>query len=216
MYRTKPALAELHQFMDHFVKGEDNGFDDRPGRFEVWWEAGRDGKRAPGFTSWTDTWPPPTTSTRTLRARRRRHAASHAARASAVRCPTGTDTFVYAGPTGSGQPNPAYGGVGLPDHQLFGEQPRPPGTFVDYTTAPLDAATLPVLGTASADLWITSTAPDTDLQVTLTEVRPDGQETFVQQGWLRASHRTLDPAALDADPPVPDPPAGRPAVPRPR
>jgi len=28
--------------------------------------------------------------------------------------------------------------------------------------------------------------------VTLTEVRPDGLETYVQSGWLRASHRKLD------------------------
>jgi predicted acyl esterase len=27
----------------------------------------------------------------------------------------------------------------------------------------------------------------------MTEVRPDGQEMFVQQGWLRASHRAEDP-----------------------
>jgi putative CocE/NonD family hydrolase len=190
MYRSTPALAQLHRFMDHFVKGEDNGFEERSGRFEVWWEAGRDGRRAPGFTSSIDTWPVQGRARRllldgdgTLTERRGRRGMK----------PSGSDAFVYAGPTGSGQPNAEYGYPDLPDHQFFGEQPRPPGTWVDYTTAPLkrDRA---VLGTASADLWITSTALDTDLQVTLTEVRPDGQETFVQQGWLRASHRTLDQA----------------------
>lgn len=30
--------------------------------------------------------------------------------------------------------------------------------------------------------------------MTLSEVRPDGQEMFVQRGWLRASKRALDPA----------------------
>jgi predicted acyl esterase len=30
------------------------------------------------------------------------------------------------------------------------------------------------------------------LQVTVSEVRPDGKETFVQNGWLRASDRKLD------------------------
>jgi hypothetical protein len=50
------------------------------------------------------------------------------------------------------------------------------------------------LGSASLDLWLTATAPDVDVQVTLTEVRPDGQEVYVQQGWLRASQRALDPA----------------------
>jgi predicted acyl esterase len=28
--------------------------------------------------------------------------------------------------------------------------------------------------------------------VTLSEIRPDGQEMYVQNGWLRASHRKLD------------------------
>ena len=46
----------------------------------------------------------------------------------------------------------------------------------------------------SVDLWLRSTAPDTDVEVTLTELRPDGQECYVQNGWLRASApRKLDP-----------------------
>lgn len=50
-----------------------------------------------------------------------------------------------------------------------------------------------LLGNASADLWVKSTATEADLQVTLSEVRPDGKEMFVQSGWLRASRRKLDP-----------------------
>lgn len=49
-------------------------------------------------------------------------------------------------------------------------------------------------GRGSVDLWIASTDTDTDIEVTLTEVRPDGEEMFIQSGWLRASHRALDPA----------------------
>jgi len=41
-------------------------------------------------------------------------------------------------------------------------------------------------------VWLRSSAADTDIQVTLTEIRPDGLETYVQNGWLRASHRRLD------------------------
>ncbi len=33
--------------------------------------------------------------------------------------------------------------------------------------------------------------PDVDLQATISEVRPDGTEVFVQNGWLRASERKL-------------------------
>jgi predicted acyl esterase len=42
------------------------------------------------------------------------------------------------------------------------------------------------------DAWIRSSRPNVDLQVTVTEVRPDGKETFVQGGWLRANERKLD------------------------
>jgi hypothetical protein len=54
------------------------------------------------------------------------------------------------------------------------------------------------LGSASLDLWLASQATDTDVQVTLTEVRPDGQELYIQKGWLKASQRALDPAQSSA------------------
>ena len=56
---------------------------------------------------------------------------------------------------------------------------------------------------SSLDLYIKSSAKDTDLQVTLSEVRPDGQETYVQNGWLRASHRKLDVKRSTAVDPFP-------------
>jgi hypothetical protein len=75
------------------------------------------------------------------------------------------------------------------------------GTSAAYATAPLDED-LVMIGTASVDLWLGSTAPDVDLQVTLSEVRPDGQEVYVQNGWLRASRRKLDQAASSVLRPV--------------
>ena len=36
--------------------------------------------------------------------------------------------------------------------------------------------------------------PNVDLQATISEVRPDGKETFVQNGWVRANERKLDAA----------------------
>ena len=38
-----------------------------------------------------------------------------------------------------------------------------------------------------------SSTPNVDLQATVSEVRPDGKETFVQNGWLRGDERKLDP-----------------------
>ena len=59
------------------------------------------------------------------------------------------------------------------------------------------------VGPASLDLWVESTAADTDLQATISEVRPNGQELFVQTGELRASDRALDRLASTATDPVP-------------
>jgi predicted acyl esterase len=53
-------------------------------------------------------------------------------------------------------------------------------------------ATTTVVGAGALEARIRSSARDVDLQATVSEVRPDGRETFVQSGWLRASMRKLD------------------------
>ena len=55
-------------------------------------------------------------------------------------------------------------------------------------------------GTGNADLWIAASATDVDLSATLSEVRPDGKETYVQSGWLRSSFRKLAPGSTELDP----------------
>jgi putative CocE/NonD family hydrolase len=70
-------------------------------------------------------------------------------------------------------------------------QPLANGKAVAYVSDALPNDTV-MIGSGSVDLWIEANAPDVDLQVTLTEVRADGKETYVQSGWLRASHRKLD------------------------
>jgi len=67
---------------------------------------------------------------------------------------------------------------------------NPTGTAVSYVSAPLMANTT-VIGSGSVNLWVRSSTPDVDLQATISEVRPDGNETFVQNGWIRASERKL-------------------------
>jgi predicted acyl esterase len=107
----------------------------------------------------------------------------------------------------------------LPDQTKGSWSETPPeGTFAMFESGALDSDKL-LAGPASVDLLVSSTAPDTDFQVTLSEVRPDGKEVFVQQGWLRASHRAEDPGlttplrpyqthvATDARPLVPGEPA---------
>ena len=69
-------------------------------------------------------------------------------------------------------------------------QQNPSGTAVSYVSAPLTANTT-VIGSGAVNLWVRSSTPDVDLQATISEVRPDGNETFVQNGWIRASERKL-------------------------
>ncbi len=73
------------------------------------------------------------------------------------------------------------------------------GTALSYETSTL-AHDVTAIGNSSVDLWLKSTAPDADIQVTITEVRPDGNETYVQNGWLRASDRALAPDATTLQP----------------
>jgi predicted acyl esterase len=71
----------------------------------------------------------------------------------------------------------------------------PAGSAVSSVSAPLTSNTTAV-GGGAVHLWVKSSTPDVDLQATVSEVRPDGNETFVQNGWIRASERTL---ATDAN-----------------
>ena len=64
------------------------------------------------------------------------------------------------------------------------------GSAVSYVSAPLSSDTT-AIGAGAVNLWVESSTPDVDLQATVSEVRPDGNETFVQDGWIRASERKL-------------------------
>jgi predicted acyl esterase len=67
---------------------------------------------------------------------------------------------------------------------------NPEGTAVSYVSEPLSKDTA-VVGAGAVYAWVRSSTPDVDLQATITEVRPDGNETFVQNGYMRASERKL-------------------------
>jgi predicted acyl esterase len=69
---------------------------------------------------------------------------------------------------------------------------NPPGSAVSYLTRPLHGDTT-VIGAGAVHLWVRSSTPNVDLQATVSEVRPDHKETFVQNGWVRGNERKLDP-----------------------
>ncbi len=106
----------------------------------------------------------------------------------------GTDTYTsnasalpandFTGNTGSG------GLWGNASQWSWNWEQNPSGTAVSYTSAPL-SSNATVIGGGSVKAWVESSTPDVDLQATVSEIRPDGKETFVQNGWLRASERKL-------------------------
>jgi uncharacterized protein len=93
----------------------------------------------------------------------------------------------FSGDTASGE-----GGLWTATPEYHWEQ-NPAGSAVSYLTAPLGSNTT-VIGAGAVNVWVRSSAPDVDLQATVSEVRPDGKEAFVQNGWVRGNERKLDAA----------------------
>jgi uncharacterized protein len=73
---------------------------------------------------------------------------------------------------------------------------EPDGAATVFVSAPLTEDQV-MVGSASADLWVRSATGEADLGVTLSEVRPDGSEVYIQSGTLRATQRGLDADATE-------------------
>lgn len=99
-------------------------------------------------------------------------------------------------------PDAGHRGIMAPGGDVWDPLPaydwRQPAAGYDVImeSAPIDQD-LVMVGTASVDLWLRSPVDDADLEANLMEVRPDGQERFIQSGWLRASLRKLDKSATE-------------------
>ncbi|MGI9578430.1 MAG: CocE/NonD family hydrolase [Microthrixaceae bacterium] len=81
----------------------------------------------------------------------------------------------------------------LPDYEWNQE---PEGSAAVFVSEPL-TDDLTLAGSASADLFIRSSVSEADIGVTLSEVRPDGQEVYIQSGVLRGKHRGLGEDATE-------------------
>lgn len=161
-------------------------------KVKILWETGNAtgfpaGALVPRAQTQYSAWPIPNTRARTYYFRSKGELLAHA--------PTGpgeaVDTY---------RPDPSLRPRGnFPGGNIWAATPtydwRPvvDGASLSYVTRPL-TKTATMAGTGSVDLWISSSVADNDVQVTLSEVMPDGQERYVQSGWLRLSHRKLDEA----------------------
>lgn len=173
---------ELVAFFNRFVKGAHNGFEETTPHLQLWHEAHVDsaGHNVP---SWVTSYP----SYRSMPIRPL--SLYFRSDGTLALTPPKDD----ASPRSYVYPFPDLGnedGVVAGQHNLLWKTGDPAGGSLAYTSAPVSHDT-EFFGSGSANLWLSSTAPDTDLQITLTEVRPDGQEVYIVRGWLRASRRKL-------------------------
>jgi uncharacterized protein len=176
---------QVVRFFDRFVRGSDNGWESTP-HVQIWHEAHQitQNSATVNVPSWVTTfrsWPPKTKPTPVYL-----HSGGLLAGGLPAAGEAG-DSYLSPAPSAGTEEGVVFG-----QNHLMWDKPVPPGGALAWTTRPL-THDVETLGPASADLWLSSTSVDTDLQVTITEVRPDGQETYVARGWLRASQRKLDP-----------------------
>jgi predicted acyl esterase len=173
------SRARRVRFLDHYLKHADNGWQHTPHLLlvhEVSSSPGRDhvpdsaGGWQSSFATWADVTRAITPVTLYLRS-------GGLLGLTAPTSPEPSDSYTY-GASGANVP-------GSFTHPVL------PGSQLTYTTPPL-AHDAEFLGSGSANLWTSSTATDTDVQVMVSEIRPGGQEEFVENGWLRLSHRKLD------------------------
>lgn len=198
MYRKGPQLAELDRFLEAHVEQRD-ALRDGTTRdaylaeppVSVFWEQGANGPR---WRTTLDAWGGQAEHMRLYLAGGDTLGAQPPAAA-------GSDQYAHTAAGSQGVGNPYYGSSSLPNNYAWDDYAPPRGAALAYTSAPFSEDTT-LLGSASADLWVTATAPNVDLQVTLTEIRPDGQEVYVQQGWLRGKQRATDPHRSSALLPV--------------
>lgn len=67
---------------------------------------------------------------------------------------------------------------------------------VEYASEKFDRP-VAVAGPITATLYMSSTAPDTEIFVQLIDEGPDGSRSYLQRGMLRASHRAITPGLSD-------------------
>ncbi len=193
LYRYPPNLAQLERWFDHYLKGETNGIETEK-KVTVWFDSTSSTDQ--GWKLEFDQWPLPDSAVTPLTLHLRSGGSLDGEEPGADELP---DAYAYPGGTESrsGEDVNAVGGFPTSVHKFKNDGysiPAPPGTSLTYVTNPLPQDKV-VLGTIRATFFIASTAPDTDFQVSVSEVRPNGDVEYVQKGWLRASHRKLDETA---------------------
>ena len=191
IFRTKASMPP-DRFANYATHAEAKKAFEEEGSLRAIFESGA--KETPGSPEGTselrfDAWPPPVTPTRFFF--QNDGSLSSTAPVESV----GASSFVF-------DPDAGQRGIIAPGGDVWDllpaydwKQPAADKAVV-FDSAPL-ATDLVMLGTGSVDIWLRSSVDDADIEVNLSEIRPDGQEMFIQSGWLRASVRKLDASSTE-------------------
>lgn len=188
-YTSDRWQTHLLQFFARYVKGQRNGFDKKP-HVQLWLDT-----TAPGASSTSNgdlrELEPGTVITRKrlpVKVEPLRLFLRSKGRLTAGKPNRPQPASRYQYPVPSPNVNAAFSEEG---ELNWTSDPAPKNGTVAFTTAPLPK-TLTFNGPGSVDLWVSATTRDADIQATITEVRPDGKEVYVNRGWLRLSERAID------------------------
>jgi len=172
-----PVWDHMTRWFDHYLKGIDNGVEREPAvRYYVMGAVGEGEKNAPG-NQWRDAadWPVP--------ARETAYYLEAAGRLTTQK-PKGPAATTYH----SDPANPApIAGRAFPGARDAREHEKHPDVRT-FTTEPL-AGPVEWTGKVRAELYVSSTAPDSDFIVRVTDVYPDGRSILIIDGVRRARFR---------------------------
>ena len=198
IYLNRHFRRTLFSFMQHFVGKQHNGFAATP-HVQLWQETTSAGgaqssdrqltHAKPGFIITRKRFPARVHATK-LWLHADGQLIAHRPTPSSV----ASRTFApVVGPIiNNDVPGAVTGGAGGPEGEVTWAKSKPAqGGELAFSTPRLTKS-ITLSGPASLNLWLSSTSVNTDLQATVIEVRPSGQEEYVQRGWLRVSARAID------------------------
>jgi putative CocE/NonD family hydrolase len=179
---TFPVYEHMIRWFDHYLKGVDNEVERDPVvRYYVMGAVGEGEKSAPG-NEWRTAadWPLPGRET----AYYLHGASSGTAGRLSPETPKGPRTTTYTSDPANPAPIPGRAFPGARDAREHEKHPD----VRTFTTDPLPA---PVewTGKVRAELFVSSTAPDADFIVRVTDVYPDGRSILIIDGVRRARFR---------------------------
>ncbi len=180
-YIYSTAQTEVMRWMDRWLKGEKNGVEGEPHvriDFGTKPEAAAPGDIRPAKAEASVTlrhWPAPGTKWQTFfLSADGKLDAKHPTGA-------GNGTREYFYPIGTEVPA---------DDTRFAMAPTAAGAL-SYRSAPV-TKDVPLIGAPQLRFYASSNQPNTDFMAMLHDVSPDGDVTFIQRAYLRASHRAID------------------------